>query len=150
MKKLMAVFTLLFVSAAAFLVAAFSASAAEEELKDVGSNGLKISASAVEGPDYDYAGGVLTIKSTKEVTISGTTSSDQVVVDSENGANITLSNLSIQHPSAFRPDAAFEINENTGETVTITLVGDNTLKSNNAGIQKNGDYCKLVIKEAEN
>lgn len=146
MKKLMAVFTLLFVSAATFFVAAFSASAAEESLKDVGSNGLMISASAVEGTDYDYVGGVLTIKSTKEVTISGTTTTDMIVVDSENGANITLKDISIEHPTNYSDSrAAFEIKDSTGETVEITLVGDNTLQSNNAGIQKNGDYCKLVI-----
>ena len=71
-----------------------------------------------EGTDYVYSGGVLTVKTNKALTISGTTSADRIVVDSPNGANITLSDVSVTFGTSV-PHAAFEIVESSGD-VKIT------------------------------
>lgn len=140
MKKLMAVFTLLFASAAVFLLSVFSASAAETEIT---AGAFTISGEDItENTDYTYAGNVLTILSSKEVTISGTTTTDRIVVDSTEGANITLKDVSVTSSGA-----AFNIVESTTGTVTVTLAGENNLKSggNNAGLQKTSTDCELII-----
>lgn len=88
MKKFMAVFWLVFVSAAFMLTAVFSASAAETVIE---AGDFTISGDGItEDEDYTYAGNVLTILSSKEVTISGTTTTGRIEVNSTNGANITL------------------------------------------------------------
>lgn len=145
MKKFMAVFWLVFVSAAVMLTAVFSASAAETVIEagdfTISGDGIAV------GEDYTYADNVLTILSSKEVTISGTTTKDRIVVKSENGANITLSNVNISNPSGYSGLPAFDIAENTKNQVIITLDGKNILTSGsgNAGLQKSTDKCKLII-----
>ncbi|MDE6728966.1 MAG: hypothetical protein K2J80_13680 [Oscillospiraceae bacterium] len=85
MKKIMSVIVLLLVSTAAVLVATFTANA-DDTLIAVGTGGLQISDSAIVG-DYTYTDNVLTIISSNQITISGTTTSDRIVVNSPNGAN---------------------------------------------------------------
>lgn len=94
----MAVFVLLLASALVFSLAAFSIDAAAAgELTVTG---------GTSGTDYTYSSGVLTIISNKELTISGTTTSDRIVVDSTSGANITLNGVEID-VSAMNNTAAF-------------------------------------------
>lgn len=89
---------LLFASALVFSLAAFSIDAAAAgELTVTG---------GTSSTDYTYSGGVLTIISNKELTISGTTTSDRIVVDSTSGANITLNGVEID-VSAMNNTAAF-------------------------------------------
>lgn len=145
MKKFMSVFWLVFVSAAFMLTAVFSANA---EVMDIQAGELTISGEDITvDEDYTYTGNVLTILSSKEVTISGTTTKDRIVVKSENGANITLSNVNISNPSGYSGLPAFDIAENTKNQVIITLDGKNILTSGsgNAGLQKSTDKCKLII-----
>lgn len=110
----------------------------------IGLNELTVTG-GIEGTDFTYevipynAGsgiindkGILTIISDTPVEISGTAEQDNVnriVVDSPNGANITLNGIYIQHKTTIDLGPAFEIVENTRETVKVTLEGENTLKS---------------------
>ena len=105
----------------------------------------------VYGKDYTYPAdtGVLTILSDKAVTISGTTTTDTIVVASGVSANITLDGVDIVVSGT--PDTcAFKIADNSVGNVTITLADGsvNTLKSGSgcAGLQKNGANGTLEIK----
>lgn len=82
------------------------------------------------GTDYRYEDNTLTILSEEELTLSGTTTADRIVIDENVNANITFNGLSIQLSDT---DAcAFMIPGSA--SATITLNGDNnTLKS--------GDYA---------
>ena len=95
----------------------------------------------IYGQDYTYPAdtGVLTILSDKAVTISGSTETDIIFVAKDVSANITLDGVSID-VSATSRKTAFEIETDSSGNVTVTLVGDNTLKSGEgcAGLQKNG------------
>jgi hypothetical protein len=101
-----------------------------------------------EGKDYSYGSNVLTIKEGTALTISGTsTSSDTIVVDSADGADITLSGVDID-VSGTNYKCAFDIGSNSGN-VTITLADGTTngLKSGKfcAGLQ-NENPGNLTIK----
>ena len=90
---------------------------------------------------YDAANRLLTLKSNKTMTISGSTSSDIVVIDAPGGADITLDGLNID-VSGSAGRAAMRI---TGSTASagIKLKGVNSLRSgkNCAGLQKeNSQY----------
>ena len=139
--KIPAIIVLALAAAAAVLAAVFSANAAEP-MKSLG-GGLSVSYSADEGEDYTYTGNVLTIISSNAITVSGTTTTDRIVVDSTEGANITLKDLDLRTGLG----AAFEIAETTTGKVTITLDGKNFLSSGShcAGLQKNGDTSDLLI-----
>ncbi|MBQ8727384.1 MAG: chitobiase/beta-hexosaminidase C-terminal domain-containing protein, partial [Oscillospiraceae bacterium] len=95
-----------------------------------------------------YAPGVLTIKSSAAMTISGTTTTDRIVVETGVSANITLNGVNIDTSNAL--GAAFVIADNSTGNVTITLADGttNTLKSvvNCAGLQKNGEYSETLGK----
>ncbi|MDR0841398.1 MAG: hypothetical protein LBN26_08480 [Christensenellaceae bacterium] len=83
------------------------------------------------GTGWTYSGGVFTV--TGDVTISGATTTNRVVVQSGVTANITLDGVSI-NVSGTNNACAFDM---TGATVNLTLTGTNTLKSDygQAGLQ---------------
>ncbi len=95
-----------------------------------------------------YAPGVLTIKSSEAMTISGTATNDRIFVADGVSANITLNGVNIDTSNA--SGAAFVIADNSTGNVTITLADGttNTLKSvaNCAGLQKNGEYSETLGK----
>ena len=106
----------------------------------------------VEGTDYTYADGVLTIKTATPMTIKNSNpeiaTTDRIVVAKDVSANITLAGVNIDVSGKYYA-AAFEIkNDSTGD-VTITLADDSTniLMSGEscAGLQKNGTTGKLII-----
>ena len=103
----------------------------------------------VADTDYTYADGVLTIKSSAAMTISGTTTTDRIEVADGVSANITLAGVNID-VSEQNYTAAFKIADNSTGNVTITLADGktNTLKSVNncAGLQKNGEYSETLGK----
>jgi uncharacterized repeat protein (TIGR02543 family) len=98
-----------------------------------------------KGTDYTYEGGVLTILTRKPMTISGTTTTDRVVVKKSIVANITLDGVDIDvsgtdNASAFEilPDEAdANFNDVYPTIVNLTLANENKLKSgkNSAGLQ---------------
>ncbi|GHU93619.1 hypothetical protein FACS1894156_0720 [Bacteroidia bacterium] len=85
------------------------------------------------GWTYNNTSGVFTITSGANVTISGTTTTNTVVVASGATANITLSDASIDVRGS-GGGCAFDM---TGATVTLTLSGTNILRSGagKAGVQ---------------
>lgn len=89
-------------------------------LLDSKAAGLQITG-GTKGTDYDYAGGVLTVKSSIPITISGT-SSDCIVVAAGVNADITLNNVVIKTTNS-RP---FDMN---GAEVTLHLQGTNSFTS---------------------
>ncbi len=90
---------------------------------------------------FDTSSGVLTILG-GDVTVEGTGAATQntIVVAKDMSANVTLKNVNID---VSRTDnaCAFKIEDDSKGNVTVTLEGDNMLKSGNgcAGLQKNGD-----------
>lgn len=78
-------------------------------------------------------GGNITIEGT------GTPTRNIIVVAKDKSANITLKNVNIEPGNA--GVCAFKIEDDSTGDVTVTLEGDNTLKSGCycAGLQKNGD-----------
>lgn len=89
------------------------------------------------GTDYTYSDNVLTVNGGADITISGTTNVDRIVVAEDAAATVTLDGVDIQfddgtanYDSGDVRDAgtcALWINE--GANLTLTLVGTNTLKS---------------------
>lgn len=111
-----------------------------------------------KGIDFDFSGDVLTIKSSKALTVANTkpvATTNRIEVEKNVSANITLQNVnidvsgsgSIDSKILVRGNAAFQIADDSTGNVTITLVGENTLKSGVgcAGLQKNGGSGKLII-----
>ena len=97
--------------------------------------GAFIVSGGVEGTDYVYASGVLTINTAEELTISTSGSTaDSIVIDSAAGADIILDGVSISSASA-----AMLVSSGSGDVV-ITLAdgSENSLISgeNYAGLQK--------------
>ncbi len=90
--------------------------------------------------DYKYESNLLTILTDTPLTISGTSTADRIEVADGVNANITLDNVRIELNSNPWDKAAFKIADNSTGDVTVTLVGENTLKSstNCAGLQKYG------------
>jgi hypothetical protein len=88
------------------------------------------------GTNWTYNSGVFTV--TGDVTITGNTTTNRIVVQSGATANITLDGVSITSNAC-----AFDM---TGATVHLTLAGTNTLKSgtDKAGISVPSD-AKLTI-----
>lgn len=97
-----------------------------------------------EGVDFKYANNTLTVLTGTAITVSGTTSGNRIFVNSGVNANITLSNVNINVGSG----AAFQIADNSKGKVTITLAGNNTLKSGRdcAGLQKNGNASSGTLR----
>lgn len=76
--------------------------------------------------DYTYENNTLTIKSSTALAVTGTTTTDKIVVAAGVEANITLDGVSIV-VSGTENACAFDIQGNA--KVTLTLTGENTLKS---------------------
>lgn len=76
--------------------------------------------------DYEYTGEVLTIKSGTPITISGTTTTDRIVIAAGIEANVTVDGVSIQLGS-WRGDCPLNIS--TTATLNLTLKGKNILKT---------------------
>jgi len=74
---------------------------------------------------FNYDTEVHTINTTKDVTISGTTKSETIVVSKDVSANITLAGVSID-VSGTNDACALEIEGNGTGTVTITLADETT------------------------
>ena len=96
-----------------------------------------------EGTDYAYALGVLTIKTSQELTISTSGSTtDRIVVDSSGGADIIFDGVSISTSSA-----AVQVKSGSGD-VTISLAegSENSLVSgeSSAGIQKENSQLLTI------
>ena len=104
------------------------------------------------GTDYSYADNVLTIKTGTPLTISGTTTTDRIVVSKNLTADITLKNLSIDmsssNQSAFSTGANLSYNESSN--ITLTIQGENTLIGGNGrdGLQIGAD-TQLTISEKD-
>ena len=97
--------------------------------------------------DYEYEDNVLTILTGTSLTISGTTTTDRIVVRSGVSADITLDGVSIDRSIGFPAVCAFDI---AGATVKLTLKGTNTLKSGwrIAGLHVPGDASLTVTAES--
>lgn len=93
-----------------------------------------------EGTDYDYASGVLTIKTAQELTISTSGSTtDRIVVAGSSGADIILSGVDINN-SAYQGKGALLISGSGDVTITLAEGTENVLKAGEscAAIQKDG------------
>jgi uncharacterized repeat protein (TIGR02543 family) len=96
----------------------------------------------VSSTDYSYDGTArkITILTGKAMTISGTTTQDNVFIGTGVTANITISDLSISVGKA-----AFEVG--SGATLNLTVTGDsNTLTSSNycAGLYVHNDATLII------
>ncbi len=107
---------------------------------------LKVSGeNLVYGTDYTYEGDVLTVLSSKEMTIENTdkttATAHRIVVAKDVSANITLAGVNIDTSSI--SEAAFSVENGSTGNVTVTLKADseNTLKSGSkhAGLEKSGN-----------
>lgn len=89
---------------------------------------------------FDTGTGVLTILG-GDVTVEGTgaATTNTIVVAKDKSANVTLKDVNIDVSGTFAK-CAFLIEDDSKGNVTVTLEGDNTLKSGAyyAGLQKNG------------
>lgn len=98
--------------------------------------GLTVSG-GMAGTDYTYEDNTLTIKTGKELTVFGTTTTDQIVVNGGVTANLTLNGVSITFNDGTADSGhATEDNAGTcalslgkGSTLNLTLTGENTLQS---------------------
>ena len=147
MNKLISRVTLLLAAAAAVLLLAWMPG---NEMKVKAIHTAFSVSGGTSGTDYTEVGGTLTImKSTSiEITnyIAGSSTTGIIVVDSPDGANITLNGVNID-VSGTDYKCAFQIASGSGD-VTVTLNGNNVLKSGNfrAGLQKDTDNKTLTIK----
>lgn len=100
----------------------------------------------VEGEDYSYSNDTLTILSSKDITISGTTTKDHIDIGANVTANVTIENLNIDVSSKDWTSAIY-VNTNNG-VLNLTLSESNQLKSgyNSAGLSV-GSGATLVITE---
>lgn len=96
---------------------------------------------------FDTASGVLTILG-GNVTVEGTgaPTTNTIVVAKDKSANVTLRNVNID-VSGTEGACAFKIEDDSKGNVTVTLEGNNVLKSGKecAGLQKNGNNGLLTI-----
>ncbi len=99
--------------------------------------------------NYDVSTGSVIISTDGDYTVTGTTTTNTITVNSGISANIILNNVSID-VSGIEGAAAFRIEDDSSGNVTVTLEGSNILKSGAdcAGLQKNGesDVGTLTIK----
>ena len=105
----------------------------------------------VNGTDYSYENGVLTILTSTEITIANKvdiTTTDRIEVADGVSANIILKGINID-VSSIDNTAAFKIADNSAGNVRVTLFDgtENVLKSGTwrAGLQKNGTVGTLEI-----
>ena len=89
-----------------------------------------------EDTDYTYLGGVLTLKTSTPLTVSGSTATNKIMVESGVTANITLSGADID-VSGTSDACAFELQGTANVTLTLAGGTSNCLTSdiNYAGLQ---------------
>ena len=75
--------------------------------------------------DYSYAGNVLTIKTGTNLTISGTTTKDKIVVESGGTANLTLDGVHIKLSGNY-DGSSLDV---AGATLHLALKGENSLET---------------------
>jgi hypothetical protein len=147
MNKLISRVTLLLAAAAAVLLLAWMPG---NDMKAKAGTGTGEFTVTGEDSNYSFSGGTLTITGSGPVTISNTNPSlsteNTIVVNSSQGANITLNGVNID-VSRTEHKCAFQIASGSGD-VTVTLNGNNVLKSGcySAGLQKGTDDKTLTIK----
>jgi hypothetical protein len=147
MNKLISRVTLLLAATAAVLL---MAGMPENEMKAKAVNRAFSVYYGTEGEDYIEDRGTLTIMKSTPIEITnndaGSSTAGIIVVNSPDGANITLNGVNID---VRRTDykCAFQIESGSGD-VTVTLKGNNVLKSGcySAGLQKGTDNKTLTIK----
>lgn len=105
-----------------------------------------------KGTDYSYnsTGNVLTINSSKALTVSATITTEKnghIYITGTKNVNLTISDLDIRHMEHSIKEAPIQIDDNYTGTVTITVSGTkNRLSSaGTPAILKNGTGGKLVI-----
>ncbi len=106
-----------------------------------------------EGIDYDYSNGVLTVLSDKPLSVEGKkgeVSKHRIVLgDAENNQDIcvTIKDITIDLSKEVSSNAAIEIPDDYKGNVTLTIEGENRIKSVShcAGIQKNGDIDSGIL-----
>lgn len=98
-----------------------------------------------EGTDYKYENSTLTISGSVSLTISGTTTSDKILIADGVTANVTLDNVSI-NVSGITYACAFEVARSA--SCNLTLTGKNTLKSgdHSAGLQVQNGAVLVIMK----
>lgn len=117
---------------------------AADEVTDGAAEGTQVGTLTVRGGTlgeaftYDEEKHVLTIKGDADLTISGKTTQDRIVVAEDATAKVILNGVSIIHPETGKvnyddkTDANAGIGAltlNDGASLTLTLSGENTLKS---------------------
>lgn len=75
----------------------------------------------LEGTDYTKSGDLITVKTSTPLTISGTTTTERIEVESNVTANVTLNGVNIKVINA----SAVKIN--SGATLNLTIEGNNVL-----------------------
>ena len=76
--------------------------------------------------DYSYADNILTIKNGANLTISGTTTKDKIVVENGGTAYLTLDGVHIKRTNADTGGSALDA---AGATLYLTLRGNNSLET---------------------
>ena len=109
--------------------------------------GLKVEG-GTPGTDYTYDGNICTILKNTSLTISGTTTTDNIVVGENVTANITIDGINIDL-SSMDNKSAIDLKENA--TLNLTLANASTLISGKAvaGIHLSDGSC-LTITEGSN
>lgn len=80
-----------------------------------------------QGSDYTNESSVITIKTSTALTVSGTTTTDRIVIEGSVTANLTINDIDIQISS----NSPISVTENA--TLNLTISGNNKLKSNSNG-----------------
>ena len=96
-------------------------------------NALNVTGGVINS-DYTYVDGTITILKSTSLTISGTTTTDHIVVNDGVSANLTINNLSIDNNS-YNP-----IVVNNNAILNLTITGNNSIKSNN-------EFAAICVKE---
>ena len=78
----------------------------------------------LEGTDYTKSGDLITVKTSTLLTISGTTTTGRIEVESGITANVTLNGVNIKVINA----SAVKVND--GATLNLKIEGTNTLTGN--------------------
>ncbi len=101
---------------------------------DIGSGPITIGDGVITHGEIEYS-----YVGTPQVTVTGTTTKNQIKVESGVTASVTLSDVSVDLSTA-EIGAALEIADDSTGDVTVTLVGSNLLKGSegSAALQKNG------------
>ena len=107
-------FLMVFAAVMALSLFSTAAFAADEDLKVEG---------GTANTDYTYSDGTLTVKTDKPLTVSGSPTTDKIVIAEGVKAELTISGLSID------VTAGNAIDLENGASLDLTLEGENTLKA---------------------